>query len=185
MDLQRVRHDWATFISQHLWASQLAQLVKNPPAREETLVQPWVRKFPWRNDRLPTPVFLGFPSGSDGKTSTCNAGDLGLIPGLGRSFGGGHGNPLQYSCLESTYGQRILAGYTPWGHKESARTEWLSPTQHFYRHWALLWTLEHSWVHDFLWHSACVCVCVCVCARVRVHMLSCLVVSEALLPVGL
>ena len=40
---------------------------------------------------------LGFPGGSDGKESTCNAGDLGLIPGLGRSHGGGHGNPLQYS----------------------------------------------------------------------------------------
>ena len=39
--------------------------------------------------------------GSDGKESTCNAGDLGLIPGLGRSPGGGQGNPLQYSCLEN------------------------------------------------------------------------------------
>ena len=61
----------------------------------------WVRKFPWRRDRLPTPVFLGFPGGSDHKDSTCNAGDLGSIPGLGRSPGGGHGNPLQYSCLEN------------------------------------------------------------------------------------
>ena len=41
------------------------------------------------------------PGGSDGKESTCNAGDLGLIPGLGRSPGGGHGNPFQYSCLEN------------------------------------------------------------------------------------
>ena len=44
---------------------------------------------------------LGFPGGSDGKESACNAGNLGLIPGLGRSPGGGHGNPLQYSCLEN------------------------------------------------------------------------------------
>ena len=44
---------------------------------------------------------LGFPCGSDVKESACNAGDLGLIPGLGRSPGGGHGNPLQFSCLES------------------------------------------------------------------------------------
>ena len=44
----------------------------------------------------------GFPGGSVGKESTCNAGDLGTIPGLGRSPGGGHGNPLQYSCLENT-----------------------------------------------------------------------------------
>ena len=46
--------------------------------------------------------FLGFPGGSDGEKSACNAGDLGSIPGLGRSPGGGHGNPLQYSCLENS-----------------------------------------------------------------------------------
>ena len=45
---------------------------------------------------------MGFPGGSDGKESTCNAGDLGSIPGLGRSPGGGHGYPLQYSCLENS-----------------------------------------------------------------------------------
>ena len=44
----------------------------------------------------------GFPSGSDGKVSVCNAGDPGLIPGLGRSPGEGNGNPLQYSCLENS-----------------------------------------------------------------------------------
>ena len=43
---------------------------------------------------------MGFPSGSDSKKSACNAGDLGLIPGSGRSPGEGNGNPLQYSCLE-------------------------------------------------------------------------------------
>ena len=42
---------------------------------------------------------MGFPDGSDGKESACNAGDLGSIPVSGRSPGGGHGNPLQYSCL--------------------------------------------------------------------------------------
>ena len=44
---------------------------------------------------------MGFPGGSDGKESACNAGDLGLITGLGSFPGGGHGNPLQYSCLEN------------------------------------------------------------------------------------
>ena len=44
---------------------------------------------------------LGNPGGSDGKMSTCNVGDLGSVPGLGRSPGGGHGNPAQYSCLEN------------------------------------------------------------------------------------
>ena len=48
------------------------------------------------------PYILGFPGGSDCKESTCNAGDLGSIPGLGRSPGGGHGNSLQYSCLENS-----------------------------------------------------------------------------------
>ena len=43
----------------------------------------------------------GFSGGSDGKESACNAGDLGLIPGLGRSPGEGNGNPLHYSCLEN------------------------------------------------------------------------------------
>ena len=56
--------------------SLIAQLVKNPPAMQET-PDSWVRKIPWRWDRLPTPVFLGFPGGSAGKESTCNAGNLG------------------------------------------------------------------------------------------------------------
>ena len=51
--------------------------------------------------------------------------DLGSIPGLGRSPGGGHGNPLQYSCLENPHGQSLV-GYSPWGHKESDMTEQLS-----------------------------------------------------------
>ena len=54
-----------------------------------------------------------FPGGSVGKESACNAGDLGLIFGLGKSPGGGHGNPLQYSCLENPHGQRSLVGYSP------------------------------------------------------------------------
>ena len=53
-------------------------------------------------------------------------GDLGLIPGLGRSPGGGNGNPLQYSCLENPDGQRSLAGCSPWGCEESDMTERLT-----------------------------------------------------------
>ena len=56
--------------------------------------------FLWRRDRLPTPVFLGFPGGSAGKESAWSVGDLGSIPGMGRSPGEGNGYPLQYSCLE-------------------------------------------------------------------------------------
>ena len=72
----------------------------------------------------------GFPGGSDGKESACNAGDLNSIPGLGRSPGGGHGNPLQYSCLENPHGQRSLAGYSPWVTKSQTRLKWLSMHTH-------------------------------------------------------
>ena len=50
---------------------------------------------------MPYFYFLDFPGGSEGTASACNAGDLGSIPGSGRSLGEGHGNPLQYSCLEN------------------------------------------------------------------------------------
>ena len=61
------------------------------------------------------------------KESICNMGELGLTPGLGRAPGGGHGNPLQHSCLENPHGQRSLLGYSLWGHKESDTTEQLKP----------------------------------------------------------
>ena len=67
--------------------------------------------------------FLGFPGSSDGKESTCNVGDLGLIPELGRYSGGGHGNPLQYSYLENSHEQKSLAGCSPWDCKEMDTTE--------------------------------------------------------------
>ena len=60
------------------------------------------------------------------KNLTANAGDIrdvGSILGSGRPPGGGHGNPLQYSCLENPHGQRSLEGYSPKGHKESDITE--------------------------------------------------------------
>ena len=49
--------------------------------------------------------------------------DEGLIPGSGRSPGEGYGNPLQYSCLEKSHGQRSLVGYHPWGPRESDMTD--------------------------------------------------------------
>ena len=68
---------------------------------------------------------MGFPGDSDDKESARNVEDLGSIPGLGRSPGGGYGNPLQYSCLENPHGQRSLAAYVH-GVAESATTEQLS-----------------------------------------------------------
>ena len=72
---------------------------------------------------------MGVPGGYDRKESTCNAGDLGSIPVLGRSPGGSsvflplQSTPFQYSCLENPHGQRSLAGYSPWACKESDMTE--------------------------------------------------------------
>ena len=89
---------------QYSWASLVAQLVKNPPTMQGT----WVEKIPWRRNSLTTPVLLGFSCGSAGKESTCNVGDLGSIPGLGRSPGEGKGYPLQYSGLENSMDCRTL-----------------------------------------------------------------------------
>ena len=93
---------------------------------QETLVWFLHRKIPWRRDRLPTPVFLAFPCGSTGKESTCNAGDMDSIPGLGRCHGVWKGYPLWYSGLENS-----MDCISPWGHTESDTTEWLS----FHKTW--------------------------------------------------
>ena len=86
-------------------ASLAAQLIKNRLAMQETLVDSWVRMFPWRREKLPTPVFLGFLVAQTVKNLPTMRGNLGSIPGLERSPGGGYGNPLQYSCLENLHGQ--------------------------------------------------------------------------------
>ena len=104
----------------------MAQLVKNYLQCGRPWFNSWVGKIPWRRDRLPIPVFLGFPGGSGGKESPHNAGDLGSIPDLERSPGRRHGNPLQYSYLENPHGQRSLAGCGPWGCKKLDTTERLS-----------------------------------------------------------
>ena len=91
---------------------------KCKPARHLSLLPTWLCGSP-------RPV-MGFPGGSNSKESACNAGDLDSIPRLGRSPGGGHGNPLQCSCLENPPGQRSLVGCNPWGLKESDMTERLS-----------------------------------------------------------
>ena len=82
---------WETVEDRGAWRAAVHGVTKN-----------WVDKIPWRRDRLPTPVFLGFPCGSAGKESACNVGDLGSIRGLGRPPGEGKGYPLQYSGLENS-----------------------------------------------------------------------------------
>ena len=108
----------------------------------------------------------GFPGSPVHKESAHSVGDLGSVPGLGRSPGGGHGNPRQYSCQENPHGQRSLEGHNPWGCKESDMTRQLS-TKHYHK--AEWWTvckislplttlLSHplphwlwAWPCEFLW----------------------------------
>ena len=75
---QHICVKWIFFIFE---VELVTQLVKNQPAIQETLFDSWVGKISWRRDRLPTPAFLGFPGGSDGKESAFSVGDLDLIPG--------------------------------------------------------------------------------------------------------
>ena len=70
--------------------------------------------------------FLSIPLGSERKKSTCNAGDLGSIPGLGRFPWRREQLPSLVFLPREIHGQRSLAGYSPWGHKESDTTERLS-----------------------------------------------------------
>ena len=90
-----------------LLASLIAKLEKHLSALQETRFDSLVGKILWRRDRLPIPVFLGFPGGLAGKETTCNVGDLGLIPGLGRCPGEGKGYPLQYSSLENSMDYKV------------------------------------------------------------------------------
>ena len=121
------------------WGTHLAQLVKKIFLLcGRSGLNPQIGKIPWRKVQQPTPVFMGFPGGSDGKESTCNVGGMGSIPGLGRSPGGGHGTPLQCSCLENPHEQRNLLGYSPCNHRESDMTE--RQTKHN--------TAQHSFPQD-------------------------------------
>ena len=67
---------------------------------------------------------VGFPDSSAGKESTCNEGDLGSVPGLARSPGGGHGSPLQYSCLENPWTEEPGGVQSsPWDRRQLYTTE--------------------------------------------------------------
>ena len=124
-----------------LWASLIAQLVKNLPEMQETCFDSWVRKICWRRDMLPTPVFSGFPCGSDGKESTCNAGDLGSTPGLGRSPGEGKGYPLQYSGLENSMGSQRV------------RHDQVTFTFTFHENWSLVLRRLGDWCYRSSSHT--------------------------------
>ena len=71
-------------------------------------------------------------------------GVLGSVLGLGRSAGGGHGNPLQYSYLENPHGLRSLVGYSPWGCRELDTTEATEHTQYYTNYWLSLGMWNHQ-----------------------------------------
>ena len=104
------------------WASLIAQLVKESAcnAGDPSLI-PGSGRFPWRRDRLPIPVFLGFPCDSASKESACNAGDLGSIPGLGRCPVERNSYPLHLFWPGEFNGL-----YSPWSHEELDTTERLA-----------------------------------------------------------
>ena len=83
--------EWLTHCNDVVWASLIAQLIKIHLQCKRPRLDSWVGKIPWRRDRPPTLVFMGFPVGPNGKESARNVRDLGSIPGLGKSPGGGHG----------------------------------------------------------------------------------------------
>ena len=93
---------------------------------------------------------MGFPGGSDCKESACNPGDLGSIPGFGRSPGEGNYYPLQYFLPGESHGQRSLVGYSPWGCKEWDMTELVTLSQPPFL--VLSFSSRHptqSWQSDF------------------------------------
>ena len=111
----------------------------------------WVEKIPWRRKWQPAPVFLGFSGGSDDKESSCNAGDLGSIPGSGRFPRGGHGNPLQYSCMENPMD----------------RGAWRATVHRVTRSWA--WLKRLTCIHVIICYIqfyAFVLKCFCVCIKI-------------------
>ena len=91
----------STVLSQ-IRASHVAQLVKNPPAMQETPVRFLGWEDPLEKGQATHCSILGLTCGSAGEETTCNAGDLGSIPGLGISPGEGKGYPLQYSGLQNS-----------------------------------------------------------------------------------
>ena len=84
--------------------------------------RPFCSRPPVYSNREPNPYWTSQVTLAI-KTPPANAGEAGSIPGSGRSPGGGHGNPLQYSCLEKVHEQRRLAGYSPEGQKDLDTTE--------------------------------------------------------------
>ena len=141
-------------LTQWTWLNQLREIVKDKGTSHAAVhgaTKSWTQLSNWTTTTISntSPVSsiaqylimqpyleagslqMGFPCGSAGKESACNAGDLGLIPGWGRSPGEENGNPLQLFLPGKSHGWRSLVGCSPWGRKESDTTERL----HFHFHY--------------------------------------------------
>ena len=116
--MKQIRTHEQTGMKVQWWSEPEASEVERMWARGKYEHRVW-NSFQHFN-HLRVKLTLGFPGGSDSKTSACNAGDLGLIPRFGRSPGEWKGYPLQYYGLENPM------DYSPWGCKESDMTEQLS-----------------------------------------------------------
>ena len=126
-------------------ASLLAQSVKNHLQCRRPQFDSWVGKMPWRRDKLPTPVFLGFPCGSAGKESACNLGDWVKSLGWEDSPGEGKDTPLQCSGPREFYGL-----YSPWGRKVRKSAHGVAKSDMTER---LLLDLRQIWLKFWLHHS--------------------------------
>ena len=135
----------ATFISSNLLLKdQVAQLVKNPPVMQKTLFNSWVGKIHWRKFRLPTPLFLGFPGDSAGKKSSCS-GRPGFDPWVGNIPWRREQLPTQVFQPREFHGQKSLADYSRWHHKESDITKQLSFSYFEVKVWKLFpWDQEND-----------------------------------------
>ena len=119
--------------------------------------------------------YVGFPAGASGEKPACQSRRLGALPGSGKSPGGRHGNPLQYSRLENSQDrgawQAIFHGVT----KSETRLKWLSMHAHigcvFLKERSNVYHLFSAWRPRKISYGRQMfnpCVCVCVCVRVRV-----------------
>ena len=137
MGSQRVGHDWATSLSlftfmywRRTWQPTPVFLPGESQGQGSlvaavygvTQSQTRLKRFSSSSSKRSK----GFLGGSDGEEFACNAGDLSSIPGLGRSPGGGHDNPLQYSCLENPHGQRSTVGYSQSMGSQRVRHDWVT-----------------------------------------------------------
>ena len=115
------------------WASQVSQWYRICLQCRRPLFNSWVGKILWRRVRLPTPVFLGFPGGSDGKRICLQCGRPGSDPWVGEIPWRREPLPTPVFLPRECHGQRTLVGYSPWGHKESDPAKQLSLSLFMYK----------------------------------------------------